>query len=307
MQIIYSLTLVFSLSLAWSLQAQEEAEQPPETSQSNNASKSKMPKNVKAPSLAQYRQVDINRFEDKDEILSLMAGDSQFPALLSEQNTFMVKGTAILLADWTLSPSQSAAFSQLRHELNDHGWVTLAASSHDPMLVAEPLNEESAKQWMERADSNFAFFPEQAQQDYQMQMQMRLMALLNQAENYPGVLLVIAQGVGAASVVNHFAKLADDEDALPDILVLVQPYIPDTKANKKLATTIAELPVAILDIWSDFDNPWALATREKRQKMAKKKLTLHYRQRQLFGDHGWEQRDARLMKEILAYSKYLGW
>ncbi len=253
-----------------------------------------------------WQQDDIKRLADEDEIRPLIAGEDSFIALLSEQDTPMVRGVAILLADWGLNSTENQALNNLRYSLNEYGWVTLAANVAEPYENNSALDEAMAKKMLSRPDIGAEVFPEQAQQDYRLKMQMRLSALMDEASNYQGIVMVIAQGVSAGFVVE---LLSADSNTVtpPEMLVLMQPYLPSKKANKNLAKKIASLDVAILDIWSGFDNRWALSTVDLRKKYARKLLSLHYRQRQLFARQGWQQRDLKLTKEIVGYLAYLGW
>ncbi|WP_159084131.1 DUF3530 family protein [Saccharobesus litoralis] len=247
---------------------------------------------------------DLKRFGDSDEVKELVAGDSTFVALVSEQDTSFTRGVAILMADSSLSQMQTQAYGHLRYSLNAHGWVTIAAGAPEPYHEQGRINDSNRETYLQSAYQSAEFISAEGQTQQKQKLQIRMQALLNMAGDYPGIIMVVAQGATAGFLTELYHAQTLSE---PEIFVLVQPYLADYKANKALPKKIAELQTPILDIWSDYDNPWAKATVASRKRYARKLLTMHYRQRQLFGDRGWEQRDARLTKEIVGYIAYLGW
>ncbi|WP_111980305.1 DUF3530 family protein [Algibacillus agarilyticus] len=252
---------------------------------------------------SQLRLDDFKRLAEPDEIIELVSGEEPFVVFKSEETTSFSRGTAILLPDLATSQVGSHAYQYLRHSLNEHGWLTLAADTGE-LASKEPLDTSELEVYMSRPDQSAEQLSEKYIKQQKLNLQMRITALVNKASEYPGINMVIAQGATAG----YLTELYHDGVIIePEIFVLIQPYLPDHKANKLLAKKIASLQSPILDIWSDYDNPWARATVESRKRFARKLLTVHYRQRQLFGDMGWEQRDARLTREIVGYIAYLGW
>lgn len=248
---------------------------------------------------------DIKRFAPEDEIKLLMAGETEFTALLSEQTQATVRGVAILLPDMTVSPAQASAFLRLRYQLNDYGWITLAGLVPDLSKGEEITQDEAVlKKYSDRPNSSTYYFPESLQANYRAQIKLFVSALQQEAKNYPGLILFVAQGATAGWLIESFEK---KEIKQPDALVLIAPYLPDHKLNQGLATKIARLPMPILDVWSEQDSHISLSTVSKRVQASKRHLTMHYRQRELFGLAGFEPREARLGKEIYGYLTYLGW
>lgn len=247
---------------------------------------------------------DLQRYAKPKEIKELIAGEDTFIALLSEQQTAMARGVAIIMPDWTLNQNQISALSHLRYSLNDIGWVTIAGTAPEMLEFNTQLEKEQAESLLKRPDIGSEILTEAAKADYRLALRMRFESMKNLADEYPGLVMFIAQGASAGFLVELFDKQELDQ---PDALILIEPYLPEYTANEALPQKVANLDAAVLDIWSAYDNRWALATVDQRRKAARKYLTLHYRQRQLFGDSGWEQRDARLSKEIYAYLTHLGW
>ncbi|EWH08653.1 hypothetical protein DS2_16284 [Catenovulum agarivorans DS-2] len=261
------------------------------------------PEHILPPSEYQVASADLLRYAPETEIRSLMAGDSQFTALISEQDGSVIRGSALLLPDISLHPNQSATFYQLRYALNQYGWISVAGIM--PEIMHQQLkDEQQLKQLIERPHNTLDVVVEDTQKQYINQLQLVMSSMLEEASAYPGLIMLVAQGATAGWLVEG---LASEQLEMPDVLVLISPYLPDRQLNQKLPAKIAQLPVPILDVWSERDNPWAKATVIARKKASKRYLTMHYRQRELFGFRGLESTDARLGKEIYGYVTYLGW
>lgn len=261
------------------------------------------PKHILPPSEYQIASADLLRYAPETEIKSLIAGESQFTALISEQDGSVIRGSALLLPDISLHPNQSATFYQLRYALNQYGWISVAGIM--PEIMHQQLKDElQLKQLIERPNNTLDVVLEDTQKQYINQLQLVMSSMLEEASAYPGLRMIVAQGATAGWLVEG---LASQQLEMPDVLVLISPYLPDQKLNQKLPAKIAQLPVPILDVWSERDNPWAKATVMARKKASKRYLTMHYRQRELFGFRGLETTDARLGKEIYGYVTYLGW
>lgn len=260
---------------------------------------------VKPMSQVELLVDDLKRFAPESELLPMQAGEVEFTTLLSEQTRHSIRGIAILLPDMAISPVQASAFLRLRYQLNEYGWVTLAGLMPD-LTQGEAVadNEEIANLFSKRPDSSAHYFSDTWQAQYRNQLKLYVEAMAQQTKNFPGLILYVAQGATAGWLVEALDK---QEIKSPDALVLISPYLPDTPLNRALPAKIAQLNLPILDVWSEQDNRLALATVPERVNAAHRFLTVHYRQRELFGMLGLESREARLSKEIYGYLTYLGW
>ncbi|MCU4677433.1 alpha/beta hydrolase family protein [Catenovulum sp. 2E275] len=247
---------------------------------------------------------DLTRYFPADQIKTVMAAEQSIPVLINEQTGPSARGKALLLPDINLQAYQSQSFSNLPDKLNDYGWVTIGSIAPNDLTGVWQLNEEQAKTLTAQPIKGAEQISEADASAVKTQLKIMLNALNTEAENYPGLVLYVAQGATAGWLIE---ALSAGDIQLPDTLVLISPYLPEYQLNKNLAKKIANLDIPVLDIWSEFDNRWALATVKHRQQAAKKYLTLHYRQRQLFARTGLNPRDNRLAKEIYAYITYLGW
>lgn len=251
---------------------------------------------------SQNQLADLTRYLPSDEVTSVQAGEQSIPVLISEQNGPHPKGSAILLPDIGLQAAQS--FTDLRLLLNDYGWITIGSVAPDNGVGVWQLNDEQAKALTDKPTLGSEQIKVSDSTAIKSQLKLIVNALNSQAQNYIGLRLLVAKGATAGWLVE---SLSTGDIQMPDALVLISPYLPEYQLNKKLPEKIAKLELPILDVWSEQDNRWALATVKNRQQAAKKYLTLHYRQRQLFGFSGLSVRENRLAKEIYAYMTYLGW
>ena len=81
-------------------------------------------------SLEQWHQSDLSWQLPADEITELLAGDKSFLALKRAAFTAQVKGTILLLPDWSQHASSPKYLNLLRKEFNDYGWNTLSIADY---------------------------------------------------------------------------------------------------------------------------------------------------------------------------------
>ncbi|WAJ70777.1 DUF3530 family protein [Catenovulum adriaticum] len=251
---------------------------------------------------SQNQLADLTRYFPSDEVKTVQAGEQSIPVMISEQNGPHPKGSAILLPDIGLQASQS--FADLRLLLNDYGWITIGSIAPDNGAGVWQLDDEQAKVLTGQPTLGAEQIKVADSAAIKDQLKLIVNALNTEAQNYIGLRLLVAQGATAGWLIE---SLTAGDIPMPDALVLLSPYLPEYYLNKKLPAKIAKLDLPILDVWSKHDNRWALATVKNRQQAARKYLTMHYRQRQLFGLSGLSVRENRLAKEIYAYMTYLGW
>lgn len=251
---------------------------------------------------SQNQLTDLTRYFPSDEVKTVQAGEQSIPVLISEQNGPNPKGSAILLPDIGSQATQS--FTDLRLLLNDYGWITIGSIAPDSGTGVWQLNDEQAKALTNKPTLGAEQIDVSDSTAIKNQLKLIVNALNTEAQNYIGLRLLVAQGATAGWLIE---SLSAGDIPMPDALVLISPYLPEYQLNKKLPAKLAKLDLPILDVWSEHDNRWALATVKHRQQAARKYLTMHYRQRQLFGLSGLSVRENRLAKEIYAYMTYLGW
>jgi hypothetical protein len=252
---------------------------------------------------------DLVHFMPNSRYEEVQAGEQTLPIVINTSNVPISKGAAILISDIGHGQLGSKMLGPLITNLNDHGWNTVATFSpsiglsYEIQLNPDLLNNE---------DETTSIKPYQSLTSYrednftlhEQQMQLFMNSVMERAEQYPGFALVIAEGTSAAWLTKLYAQ---GDLRIPDSLVVISPFWPDPEFNEQLPELVLKAPPPILDIVSQWDNKWALHTRQARLKSATVGLKPKYRQRELIGlPHGQNQAQY-LTKEIVGWTNYLGW
>ena len=215
---------------------------------------------------------------------------SQINALKSEQQSFLtlqraamtpfVKGTVILLPDWSQHAASPRAVEYLRNYLIDFGWNTVA------MMVPPAVVEASTENLL----------------TYQQKLLARLKIVMAEAEAKPGTIIVIGLGHSGA-LLNQLYK--NEELSAPQALVLIGAAVQDVTLNEQVAEALSQHNVPTLDLLPQTDNTFARNSSELRLQLVRKHIKEIYRQRLLPGsveqDHPW------LAREILGWLRYIGY
>lgn len=215
---------------------------------------------------------------------------SQINALKSEQQSFLtlqraamtpfVKGTVILLPDWSQHAASPRAVEYLRNYLIDFGWNTVA------MMVPPAVAEASTENLL----------------TYQQKLLARLKIVMAEAEAKPGTIVVIGLGHSGA-LLNQLYK--NEELSAPQALVLIGAAMQDVTLNEQVAEALSQHKVPTLDLLPQTDNTFARNSSELRLQLVRKHIKEIYRQRLLPGsveqDHPW------LAREILGWLRYIGY
>ncbi len=217
------------------------------------------------------------------DIQWLTTGVDRFPILLKRAETMNVTGTAILLPDAGKQAITPEHMVTLRSTLATLGWDTL--------LISPP-------EWPELAQSKEGW------QLYESNLQPRLQAALERANELPGNKLIVAEGATAASLLHLYStgKLPQ-----PDALVVISPYLPDPALNEEIPAWFGISQYPLLDVYTPLDNRWAQATVTARAVAARKRGRMDFRQRQQAlavpnpGSQSW------LSKQIHGWIDHLGW
>lgn len=285
----------------------------------------------------QLQKQDVSRSRLHLQTHSLMAGEREVLALVGEGTQAQSKGVAILLSD-----AEAKAFSQdnllpLAGQLQRLGWHTLLmAAPYLPELTpqsesvpvqqgeegadgeksTESAETASAGQQNNQQDlqhplsasphplSGSPWFSEAQFTAQQQQIQLQMLAARDYASQYPGFVLVIAQGMSAAWLTRLYAE---QTLLAPDALVMVDAYWPAVSYNRQLAEYVATTPMPLLDIYGQHDNHWAALSQPQRRIAARQRLKLQYRQRELAGQPATQAQAIYLSREIYGWLRYLGW
>jgi hypothetical protein len=253
---------------------------------------------------------DLERALFPESYQTLTVGEQQILLIVSENTSPITRGVAVMVGESGRSMVSNNSLSPLSTQLNSLGWVTMVMPT--PKIgLSTPLNEETepsgedpsntatilAKSVPASIDGERFLIHEQ-----QLILQMR--AVMGKSNDYPGFLLVIAQGTSAAWLAKIYAE---DKLDVPDAFVAISPYWPAREYNIKLADYLANTAMPVLDIYSNRDNKWSLQSYPARQVAATKVLKMHYRQREIIGLAIENQHSNYLSKEIYGWLSYMGW
>lgn len=222
------------------------------------------------PLLANER--DLDYYLPPGEVVWLEQNDSQYLLLRKENQQASDRGRLVLLPEIGTHPYQSSAVRTFYQGMVDYGWYTYALQS--PTANIQDFN------W--QANTATGRYPEPTEgvtQDLIDNLQDRLeQAIAYSTNDHTGPLVVVAEGISAALLVD---LLAAGQFAEIDALVVHGIYYPQWQLNQALATDLAQLPIAVLDLTPGHSNSWVQETTARRQQQAQRHRHISYRQRLL--------------------------
>uniref|UniRef100_A0A486XR82 DUF3530 family protein n=1 Tax=Rheinheimera sp. BAL341 TaxID=1708203 RepID=A0A486XR82_9GAMM len=232
--------------------------------------------------LQQSFVADLNREIAAVEQQQLEAGGETFLLLSLERMTSYNKGTAILVPDWSEHAASPKHINNLRRQLTDYGWNTLAIMP--PPAVVDHSNADAVQQFTEL-------------------LKARMQTTLQLADKNAGVVIVIAQGSSAAALNTLYAAAQLPQ---PAALILLGAYFPDETLNRAFAQALATHQVPTLDISHTQDNRYATQQLQLRRKLVDKQLKAVYRQRYLVGSGYNNDIQQWVMQEIYGWLSSVG-
>ena len=256
-----------------------------------------------------YFNSDADRFFKADEIKPLLAGDQDFYVLFRDDMTGRPKGVALLIPDWGQTATSSRGLDFLRTVLPDYGWVTLSMTvpqSRDQVFDTKQATEPATAQTefkVAKPPLPVRTIDEDYMNSYEMQLKMRMLALTDEAQNYQGYFIVIAQGSSAAVLASLYAKEELDE---PEAMILLDASVHDFKLTEKMNQDITANAVPTLDIYQSRNSRWARKNIEMRRKLARKNFKVSYRSKELFGDISYHNQNQRMLKIVYGWLSSLG-
>ncbi|KXI28337.1 hypothetical protein AX660_18380 [Paraglaciecola hydrolytica] len=252
--------------------------------------------------------LDLRRALFSDEYSILDVAGQEMLVIINENTTAISRGTALLVTDNGMSINSQQGLAPLVKQLIDLGWVTMLIPSPSSDLflpeeiVIEPDNANPPPLLSIKA--SVSQLNQQVFDEHLERVSLNMQAALEKAQEYPGFVLVIAQGTSAATLAQLYAE---QKLASPDAFVVISPYWPDRKFNNQLASFLANTPMPVLDIYSKWDNSWSQASIKARKVAAIRALKLQYRQREIVGVGLVQQPATYVSKEIYGWLSHMGW
>ncbi len=233
-------------------------------------------------SMEQWHQSDLSWQLPADEITELLAGDKSFLALKRAAFTAKVKGTILLIPDWSQHASSPKYLNLIRRDFNDYGWDTLAIAVPDAPFENDTPSLDS----------------------YKAQLQLRVTAAMASIQTGKNTIIVVAQGSSAALISQLYADKKLQE---PQSLILLEAYLPQAEQQRGLPLAIAKQQVPTLDLMQEQGNQQVAAQWQLRKQLARQQQKLLYRQREISGLIAQAETQQRVLKEIHGWLSYQGY
>jgi hypothetical protein len=248
--------------------------------------------------LEQHHQ-DIKYYHATAEIHPLLVGTKEYITLIKKQTGIRNKGVMILLPDWQQGANSPKAVNYLRHKLPALGWNTIAIQPDN-----QPSNYPSKALTLDERTKN----NERITNIYKNKLSALLNAVMNAAKQFPGEIVVIAQGNNAAMLVELYEKENTEQ---PDALVMLSSFRKNSphltnEINEQFAHQIAQSDLPILDLYLRYDNAIVLAKAKQRKSFAEQAKKTYFRQRQINNTATGYYPNKELVKQITGWLKIIG-
>ena len=311
MRILLTLLCYFYLlaSLSFPVLAEQDKEQTKELEAENKSSdettvstqteQAQVEESVPIALIEQYKK-DLQHYLDSEKVKPLLAGSASYLTLINPHTSPVGQGVAILLPDWEQGATNPKAINFLRQKLPSEGWTTIAVQPSDKpegypsnaLLVEEQLKENK-----ELID------------EYQSKQKILFTALMNLAKEYPGIIIVIAQGNNGALLTELLSESeSDGQVSMPKGMILLSSYRQTSSklintVNEKFATQLALTELPILDLFLQYDHPLTIAKAAQRNSLAKQKKKVYFRQRRLHNNATGYYPETELLSQIKRWLK----
>jgi len=296
--------LFFCANFTLSAQQDEQTTSVPETVETKPKPESKAPQLQPPTSLIKQHKDDLKHYLPANKVSSLLAGPDDYITLITESSSVNNKGTMILLPDWQQGATNPKAINFLRNKLPQEGWTTIAIQpASKPENYPSKALEISAQQ-----EENKTLID-----DYKMKFATMINAVMSKASDYPGIVVMIAQGHHGTMLVDLFDEQSTNQaDALPSAVILLSSYLLTNdklinEANTDFANKIAFSEYPIFDLYLRYDHPIVLSKAKQRLALSKKEMKVYYRQRQLNNNEMGYYPEQELLTQINSWLKSIGW
>jgi hypothetical protein len=297
---ICSLFFIFVVTPSFAEQEKKDAAQK-SIKNKETEKKETSPITIKKPiELTKQHKEDLQHYLANEEVKPLLAGPDDYLTLVKNHTSANSKGVVILLPEWQQGATNPKAISYLRNALPAKGWSTIAVQPND-----KPENYPSVATTLDdQIKEN-----EIAIKAYKDKLSTMLNAVMNIAQEYSGIVLVIAQGNNAALLVDLYSQ---EGSQLPNALILLSSYRQSNHSlinsvNEDFAKQLAFLELPVLDLYLKHDNSIVLAKAPQRKSFAKQEMKVYYRQRQLNNTVTGYYPEKELLSQINGWLKVIGW
>jgi len=286
--IILLITFFCSISLTWAEQKESDSDMAKEII-------------IKPPiELTKQHKDDLKHYLANDHMKPLLAGPDDYITLVQKYTSANSKGVAILLPEWQQGATNPKAINFLRNALPAQGWSTITIQPNNKPQNFPSLALTIAEQKKENTTTL---------KGYKDKLSALFNAVMNTATEYPGIVLVMAQGNNGALLVDI---LSQEKSVKPNALILLSSYRQSNyalidSANEDFARQLAFSEIPTLDLYLKYDNAIILAKALQRKLMARQELKIYYRQRQLHNTVTGYYPEQELLSQINGWLKTIGW
>ena len=233
-------------------------------------------KNIVVPppiSLEQQHKNDLKHYIPANTVTPILAGPHDYLTLIQKNTSANAKGAVILFPGWQQGAVDPKAINFLRHAMTKQGWTTISIQPPNKPQSFPSIAPSKEKQKKEN---------EATLSEYKIKLSALNTALYAKAKEYPGLVIVIAQGNIGAMLVD----LYDQGDKPPNGLILLSSHkfnshILINDSNRHFAEKLAVSKYPILDLYLKYDHPIVISKAPERLALASQKMKVYYRQRQL--------------------------
>lgn len=306
LQLVLILTIILFICTHSTVLAQEkkqeEAKVAVETKKDN-----KKETNVTIPlpvSVEQQHKEDLTHYLPTKSVTPILAGPDDYLTLVEENASINHKGVAILLPDWQQGAVNPKAINFLRTALPKQGWTTISIQP-----TSKPSNfPSSALKISEQKLANKTIID-----DYKKKLSALINAVLIKSKEYPGIVMIIAQGNHSAMLVDIFEQQSTNQNGItPNALILLSSYLLSSnelidETNTAFAKTLAYSEYPILDLYLQYDHPIVLDKAAQRLAIANQELKAYYRQRQINNNATGYYPEKELLTQINSWLRFIGW
>lgn len=254
--------------------------------------------------LTKQHKEDLKHYLPSDKVKALLAGPDDYLTLITENTRVNNKGVMVLLPDWQQGATNPKAINFLRNKLPQQGWTTISIQP-----ASKPENYPSkALETKEQQKENKILLDA-----YKMKFAAMINAVVNKASEYPGIVVIVAQGNHGAMLVDLFDEQNSNQgNVMPNAVILLSSYLLTNEkliddANTDFAKKIAYSEYPILDLYLRYDHPIVLDKTKQRSALSKKEMKVYYRQRQLNNNNVGYYPEQELITQINGWLKSIGW
>ncbi|MGL4895838.1 MAG: DUF3530 family protein [Shewanella sp.] len=241
-----------------------------------------------------------SRYLPEPEIKQISIDNQPYELLVRPWEGKKKRGASIILPATNGSADAPGFMAFVRRHINAAGWASLSLTPPRELpasnfaTAATEIAAAGTAQLSILANKPSPKVPAEQRRQYQLQQEDFVVKSLSQLEKigaeYPGKRLLITADQSAALLIY---LISEQRMALPDVLIVINPYSEDDARNQGLAAALAKLTIPVLDIQSPDGHPASLQTAAQRQTLAVTHATPNYRQSllalNLDNESAWQQ------------------